>query len=148
MSAVVIDVAQRLNAKRNGKGYMAKCPAHADRRASLSISEGRDGRVLLHCHAGCIEATESVSSCVPMKYWLRFWNWKQPGIGVVLGEGGFLKDFSLFLKRSPFFSFGKGKDELKKKETYEKSNLTRQKTHSFSGHAANGVVFRPVVNKG
>lgn len=39
--------------RRSGKGWVAKCPAHNDRRASLSISEGRDGRVLLFCHAGC-----------------------------------------------------------------------------------------------
>lgn len=34
-------------------GFMAKCPAHDDRQASLSISEGNEGRVVLHCHAGC-----------------------------------------------------------------------------------------------
>jgi putative DNA primase/helicase len=39
--------------RRNGTGHMACCPAHEDRDASLSISEGDDGRVLLHCHAGC-----------------------------------------------------------------------------------------------
>ena len=33
--------------------WEARCPAHEDRRASLSISSGDDGRVLLHCHAGC-----------------------------------------------------------------------------------------------
>ncbi|GEM_PF-2886310 len=33
--------------------YAAKCPSHDDRTASLSISEGQDGRVLIHCHAGC-----------------------------------------------------------------------------------------------
>jgi hypothetical protein len=36
-----------------GERWLAKCPAHADRAPSLSISEGRGGRVLLHCHAGC-----------------------------------------------------------------------------------------------
>jgi hypothetical protein len=41
------------DARRNGKGYMARCPAHEDRRPSLSITEGDDGRVLLHCHGGC-----------------------------------------------------------------------------------------------
>ena len=33
--------------------WIARCPAHADRAPSLRISEGRDGRVLLHCFAGC-----------------------------------------------------------------------------------------------
>lgn len=32
---------------------MARCPAHRDRNPSLSIAEGRDGRVLLTCFAGC-----------------------------------------------------------------------------------------------
>jgi hypothetical protein len=39
--------------RRNGAGWMAKCPAHADRTASLSVTAGDDGRALLHCHAGC-----------------------------------------------------------------------------------------------
>ena len=30
-----------------------QCPAHADRSPSLSLSEGRDGAVLVHCFAGC-----------------------------------------------------------------------------------------------
>ncbi len=32
---------------------MARCPAHEDRKPSLSISSGRDGKVLVRCHAGC-----------------------------------------------------------------------------------------------
>jgi hypothetical protein len=32
--------------------HNARCPAHEDREASLSVGVGRD-RVLLHCHAGC-----------------------------------------------------------------------------------------------
>lgn len=39
--------------RRSGKGWVALCPAHDDKAASLSISEGTDGRVLLNCHAGC-----------------------------------------------------------------------------------------------
>jgi hypothetical protein len=31
---------------------MARCPAHEDGSPSLSLTE-RDGRVLVHCHAGC-----------------------------------------------------------------------------------------------
>jgi len=34
-------------------GWMAICPAHDDHQPSLSISTGEDGRVLLHCFAGC-----------------------------------------------------------------------------------------------
>ncbi len=41
------------NAKRNGVGWMSRCPAHEDGRASLSVGVGDDGRVLIHCHAGC-----------------------------------------------------------------------------------------------
>jgi len=36
-----------------GNQRTARCPAHQDRQASLSIGLGQDGRVLLHCHAGC-----------------------------------------------------------------------------------------------
>ncbi|MCX5671419.1 MAG: hypothetical protein NTU94_08895 [Planctomycetota bacterium] len=37
--------------------FMAKCPAHKDRHASLSIGHGEDGRALLNCHAGCTVQT-------------------------------------------------------------------------------------------
>ncbi len=41
------------DATASGKGWLARCPAHEDRRASLSVGEGDDGRALLNCHAGC-----------------------------------------------------------------------------------------------
>lgn len=41
------------DARRCGAGWSARCPAHDDHRASLSISEGDNKRILLHCHAGC-----------------------------------------------------------------------------------------------
>jgi putative DNA primase/helicase len=37
-----------------GRGKMAKCPAHADEKPSLSVTE-RHGRLLVHCHAGCAQ---------------------------------------------------------------------------------------------
>ena len=40
-------------ARRAGNGWSARCPVHDDRRASLSVSEGDDGRALVKCHAGC-----------------------------------------------------------------------------------------------
>jgi len=36
-----------------GERIAALCPAHDDERASLSLSEGEDGKALLYCHAGC-----------------------------------------------------------------------------------------------
>jgi len=41
------------DARPNGSGWMARCPAHDDGRASLSVAVGDDGRALVHCHAGC-----------------------------------------------------------------------------------------------
>lgn len=43
-------------ARRNARGYMAPCPAHADRSPSCSLAEGDDARILLHCFAGCTPA--------------------------------------------------------------------------------------------
>jgi len=47
-------LARILEAIRSGSSWMAKCPAHEDRNPSLSIREV-DGKVLLHCHAGCTQ---------------------------------------------------------------------------------------------
>lgn len=48
------EIAAGLKARSSGhRQWSARCPAHNDRSPSLSITEGRDGRVLLFCHAGC-----------------------------------------------------------------------------------------------
>lgn len=39
--------------KQTDNGWTALCPAHDDHNPSLSIGEGDDGRILLHCFAGC-----------------------------------------------------------------------------------------------
>lgn len=47
-------LSQLENVKRTGPGrWIARCPAHADKRASLSIRELEDGRILVHDFAGC-----------------------------------------------------------------------------------------------
>lgn len=48
-------IAEALGARRSGSGWKAPCPAHEDGNPSLSISEA-DGKILLHCHAGCPQA--------------------------------------------------------------------------------------------
>lgn len=50
-----------------GKGkWMARCSAHQDGRPSLAIREESDGRVLLHCFAGC--AVEDILTAVDLDF--------------------------------------------------------------------------------
>ena len=43
--------------KRTGDGkWLACCPAHDDSDPSMSIREMADGRILIHCFAGCTPA--------------------------------------------------------------------------------------------
>lgn len=46
--------------------YAARCPAHADRSPSLAIRLLADGRVLLHCFAGC--ETEAVLTALGLTF--------------------------------------------------------------------------------
>jgi hypothetical protein len=41
------------DAARSGENWSARCPGHDDDRPSLSIGFGKEGKVLVHCHAGC-----------------------------------------------------------------------------------------------
>ncbi len=45
--------------------WTAKCPAHDDTKPSLTITRGKDGRLLLRCHAGC--SFEAILAAVGMK---------------------------------------------------------------------------------
>jgi hypothetical protein len=47
-------IARALGGRKVGSQWMACCPAHSDRNPSLSVQE-KDGKVLLHCHAGCAQ---------------------------------------------------------------------------------------------
>jgi hypothetical protein len=47
-----VEFAAKLNARRCEDCWSAKCPAHDDCRASLSIGLGDDNRVLVKRHAG------------------------------------------------------------------------------------------------
>lgn len=42
------------NPHKSGESeYQCLCPAHDDRQASLGLKEMPDGRILIHCFAGC-----------------------------------------------------------------------------------------------
>jgi len=49
---VLVQQLDHVRSRGEGK-WVACCPAHDDSSPSLTISEGRDGRVLVHCFAGC-----------------------------------------------------------------------------------------------
>lgn len=39
--------------RQTSRGWNACCPSHDDNSPSLSVSTGDDGRILVHCFAGC-----------------------------------------------------------------------------------------------
>ncbi len=65
MTPVELILSRLPDAKRNGHGWQARCPAHEDQNPSLSIADGDDGRALLKCHAGC--ATEDVVAALNLR---------------------------------------------------------------------------------
>jgi len=52
MINVLLSRLQKVKSAGSGK-WKACCPAHQDSDPSLSIAETKDGRILLHCFAGC-----------------------------------------------------------------------------------------------
>ena len=47
------EITHALGGRWRGSYGTARCPAHDDRSPSLSLRDGRDGRLLAYCHAGC-----------------------------------------------------------------------------------------------
>ena len=54
--------------RKSGSGWVACCPAHDDKNPSLSISEGRQGVVLVKCWSGCSQ-TEVISALRDRGLW-------------------------------------------------------------------------------
>jgi len=53
--------------KRTGKeNWLACCPAHQDKNPSMTIRETSDGRVLVHCFAGC--ETSDILAAVGLQF--------------------------------------------------------------------------------
>ena len=51
----------KVERKISETSYQCKCPVHYDNKASMTVSE-KDGKILIHCHAGC--STEDIVSAV------------------------------------------------------------------------------------
>jgi|TARA_R110001599_G_scaffold86900_4_gene232588 hypothetical protein len=47
--------------KPRADSYVARCPAHEDNTPSLALRQTPDGRILLHCFAGC-DVTDILAS--------------------------------------------------------------------------------------
>jgi putative DNA primase/helicase len=62
------EIAFRLHGRKSGAGYVGRCPAHDDHEPSLSLRDGDDGRVLVHCHAGC-EQTAIIGKLKDLGLW-------------------------------------------------------------------------------
>lgn len=59
-AAAFIEHLEHVRSQGPGK-WRARCPAHSDTNPSLSVREGDDGRILLHCFSGC-QPTEIVAA--------------------------------------------------------------------------------------
>jgi AAA domain len=62
----VSDFLERLDAvRKTSDGWQARCPSHDDRTPSLAITEGRTGRPVVYCHAGC--TVEAICAALGMR---------------------------------------------------------------------------------
>ena len=57
MTPIELVLSKVEDAQKTSNGWDVLCPAHEDRKQSLSISEGDEGKVLLKCHKGCATKT-------------------------------------------------------------------------------------------
>jgi len=48
----ILNLLEKVQDKGHGR-FVACCPAHEDSDPSLALTETRDGRILIHCFAGC-----------------------------------------------------------------------------------------------
>jgi hypothetical protein len=55
LEQIVTLIANKTNCQPrvNGQNYILRCPAHEDKKPSLSVSAGNNGKVLFKCFSGC-----------------------------------------------------------------------------------------------
>src|SRR6266576_1183572 len=47
-----------------GDSWQARCPFHDDKKQSLNVKEGSDGKPLVHCYAGCEDVYKRVCALI------------------------------------------------------------------------------------
>jgi putative DNA primase/helicase len=62
------EIARHLTGRKSGASWLACCPAHDDRNPSLSLRDADDGKVLVHCHAGC-EQSAVIAALIARGLW-------------------------------------------------------------------------------
>ena len=65
------ELATALGGHKVAGGWLACCPSHRDKTPSLSIVDGRCGRPIVHCFAGC-EWRDVLDRLADMDLWPRF----------------------------------------------------------------------------
>ena len=63
-------IAKGLGGRKVARGWMVRCPAHDDRKPSLSIRDADDGKVLVFCHAGC-DQEQVIANLRSLGLWQR-----------------------------------------------------------------------------
>jgi hypothetical protein len=63
----IAHIVDSLGGHRVGSTWLCRCPAHHDHTPSLAVRE-RDGRLLVHCHAGCNQH-EVIAALSTLELW-------------------------------------------------------------------------------
>ena len=111
--------------QRTPGGWVAQCPAHDDRNPSMSLGTGKDGRALIHCHAGC--------SIVDILNALE------------LPTGAIFADWDPYKTSSGTITSLRAWRQAKAKTPKPKSPYRREKTDHWDYHDADGTHVARVV---
>ncbi|MBN1437502.1 MAG: hypothetical protein JW936_10555 [Sedimentisphaerales bacterium] len=138
-------ILSQLEHKSTGEGkWQAKCPAHDDKRHSLTITKQAD-RILLHCHAGC--AMQDIIAALGLKPADLFPN-SQKRESKPKQQGDIIYDYTdengkLLMQavRRPDKSFCQRKPDGSGGWTYKLGNLRRVLYHLPELIASTGPVF-------
>lgn len=80
------NIVRALKGKWYGTYGMCRCPGHEDGTPSLSVS-GRDGQILVHCHAGCSQE-RVIAGLFELGLWtMPAKRWQRPGAVVTRSTG-------------------------------------------------------------